>query len=63
MAPKDLKSQIIYGLISGFIYATFIATVDYFKDKEFSLQKFIIGMIAFGIAMFIATKIKSRKEN
>ena len=63
MTPKDLKSQIIYGIISGFIYATFIAIVDYFRDKEFSLQKFIIGTIAFGIAMFIATKIKNRKEN
>lgn len=62
MTPKSLKHQIIYGIISGFVYASFIATVDYFKDKEFSLKKFIIGFVFFGIAMFIVTKVKSRKE-
>ncbi|WP_341217039.1 hypothetical protein [uncultured Wocania sp.] len=62
MAPKSLKYQIAYGVISGFIYATFIAIVDYYKDEEFSLNKFIIGMVAFGIAMFIATKIRNKKE-
>jgi phosphate starvation-inducible membrane PsiE len=63
MKPQNLKTQIIYGIISGFIYASFIAIVDYFRDKEFDLKKFIVGLIIFGIAMIIATKIKSKKEN
>lgn len=62
MTPKNLKHQIIYGAITGLVYASFIAAVDYYKDKEFSLKKFIIGMVAFGLAMFVVTKIKSRKE-
>lgn len=62
MAPKDLKSQIIYGIISGFIYAGFIAIVDYFRDKEFDFKKFIIGFVFFGLAMFVVTKVKSKKE-
>jgi uncharacterized membrane protein len=62
MRPQNLKSQIIYGVLSGVIYATFIATVDYFRDKDFSLKKFIIGLIIFAIAMIIATRI-NRKNN
>lgn len=62
MAPKDLKSQIIYGIISGFVYAGFIAIVDYYRDKEFDLKKFIIGFVFFGLAMFIVTKVRSKKE-
>lgn len=62
MRSQNLKSQIIYGVLSGVIYATFIATVDYFRDKDFSLKKFIIGLIIFAIAMIIATRI-NRKNN
>lgn len=62
MTPKDLKSQIIYGFISGIIYAGFIAIVDYYRDKEFDLKKFILGFVFFGLAMFIVTKVKSKKE-
>jgi uncharacterized membrane protein (GlpM family) len=62
MRPQNLKSQIIYGVLSGVIYAMFIAAVDYFRDKDFSLKKFIIGLIIFAIAMIIATRI-NRKNN
>ncbi|MDC1197538.1 hypothetical protein [uncultured Algibacter sp.] len=57
-----MKSQIIYGVLSGVIYATFIAAVDYFRDKDFSFKKFIFGLIIFAIAMIIATRI-NRKNN
>lgn len=62
MAPKSLKHQIIYGVITGLIYASFIAIVDYFRGEAFDLKKFVIGFVFFGIAMFIVTKIKSKKE-
>ncbi|MCF7569128.1 hypothetical protein L3X37_12240 [Sabulilitoribacter arenilitoris] len=62
MTPKDLKSQIIYGIISGFVYAGFIAIVDYYRDKEFDLKKFIIGFVLFGIGMIIVARIKNKKE-
>jgi len=62
MAPKGLKNQIIYGIITGFIYAGFIAIVDYYKDREFDLQKFIIGFILFGIGMIIVARIKQKKD-
>ncbi|MDA9069708.1 hypothetical protein OAC43_00995 [Flavobacteriaceae bacterium] len=57
-----MKSQIIYGVLSGVIYATFITAVDYFRDKDFSFKKFIVGLIIFTIAMIIATRI-NRKNN
>ena len=62
MRPQNLKSQIIYGVLSGVIYAMFIAAVDYFRDKDFSFKKFIFGLIIFAIAMIIATRI-NRKNN
>ena len=60
MRLQELKSQIIYGIFSGIIYASFIAIVDYFSDKEFSFKKFIIGLIIFGIAIIIATRINKK---
>ena len=60
MRLQKLKSQIIYGIFSGIIYASFIAIVDYFSDKEFSFKKFIIGLIIFGIAIIIATRINKK---
>ncbi|WP_418604457.1 hypothetical protein [Hwangdonia sp.] len=62
MAPKSLKHQIIYGLVTGLIYAGFIAIVEYYKDKEFNLQKFIVGFILFGIGMIIVVRIKHKKD-
>ncbi len=61
MKVANLKSRIIYGLISGFVYAITIALLDYFNGKEFDLIKFVFGIIIFGIAMTIAVKINKSK--
>ncbi|ULC58417.1 hypothetical protein MBM09_10840 [Flaviramulus sp. BrNp1-15] len=62
MRPQNLSSQIIYGIFSGLIYASFIAIIDYFRDKEFSFKKFIFGLIIFGLAMVIAAKIRKKNK-
>ncbi len=56
-----LKKRIIGGLAGGIAFASTIALIDYFRDKEFDLKKFIIGAIVFGIAMSIAIKFKNSK--
>jgi len=57
MKITNLRSRIIYGTISGSVYASTIALIDYFNGKEFDLIKFVFGIIIFGLAMTIAVKI------
>ena len=62
MKIKNWSSRLIYGSISGLVYALAIAILDYFNDKEFDLRKFIIGFFIFGIAMLIAVRINKSKQ-
>lgn len=63
MKVDKLKTQILYGIISGTIYATIIAVLDYFRDKEFNLKKFIIGLVIFGIIMIIVSGFRDKSKN
>lgn len=57
----NLYAKIGYGLLSGLVYAGFLALIDYFRNKDFDLTKFIIGALIFGLAMIIASKINAKK--
>ncbi len=57
---SNLWSKIIYGIISGLVYAITLALIDYFREKDFDLIKFILGFVLFGIAMLIAVKINKK---
>ena len=59
---KNWKSRIIYGSVSGLVYALVIALLDYFNDEEFDLRKFILGLLIFGIVMMIIAKIRKPKN-
>jgi len=56
------QSKIIYGLVSGLTYASFLALIDYFRDQDFDLTKFVVGAIIFGIGMLIAVKINAKEK-
>jgi len=51
------KQRIIYGLVSGLIFAT----VKSILDREFILHEFIIGTIVFGIIMALIIRFKEKK--
>jgi len=57
-----LKHPIIYGIIGSLGFASSIALVDFFRDKEFELLKFILGIFIFGIAMFFTARINNKKD-
>ena len=56
---QNLKSRIVFGLISGMIIAIILAFFDYFNDESFSLNKFLF--IATGVGLINAV-IFSRKR-
>ena len=62
MKIDNWKSRIIYGSVSGLVYALVIALLDYFNDEEFDLRKFIIGFVIFGIAMMIFARMRKSKN-
>jgi len=39
---SKLSNRIVYSLLSGTVYATTIAIIDYFKNKDFDLAKFVL---------------------
>lgn len=57
-----LSSKIIYGLAAGLVYATTLALMDYFRDKDFDLISFISGTIIFGLVMIIAAKLNKKEK-
>jgi hypothetical protein len=62
MKTNKINTLVLYGIISGTIYATIIAVLDYLQDKEFNIKKFILGMIIFGVAMIIVSRIRDRNK-
>ncbi|WP_298512871.1 hypothetical protein [uncultured Kordia sp.] len=61
------KQLLIYGVISGIIFAVMMAGFDYFSGEEFSGFKFLIHASLFGFFMAITDRYvlnkKGKKEN
>ena len=62
MKIENLKPQIIYGAVSGFVYATVLALIDYFNDQTFDFWKFVIGFSIFGLFMSFIMRLKKIKS-
>ncbi|AXO79015.1 hypothetical protein DZC78_01005 [Olleya aquimaris] len=45
----DIKKYIITGLISGLVFAILLAGWDYYKQSPFSVLKFVIHTVVFGV--------------
>ncbi|NQX81550.1 MAG: hypothetical protein HRT66_06110 [Flavobacteriaceae bacterium] len=45
------KRKIIGGIIGGITYAMVMAGFDYLDNKDFSITKFILSLILFGLFM------------
>lgn len=62
MMVNNSRSRIIYGIVSGVVYATTISTFDHFQDKEFSFKKYILGVIIFGLVMIVVFTFKNKNK-
>ncbi|MEP5341763.1 MAG: hypothetical protein ABJL44_10395 [Algibacter sp.] len=61
---KILKNKIIFAVFRGLIYSGIFVVLDYYlRDKEMDLRKFLGGIIFFAGLVYIAEKIKKKKEN
>ncbi|MCH2194316.1 hypothetical protein [Kordia sp.] len=56
------KQLLLYGVISGIIFAVMMAGFDYFNGEEFSGLKFIIHASLFGFFMAITDKYILNKK-
>jgi len=45
---SDIKGRLITALITGTFFAIIMALFDLYKDKPFSMLKFIVCLILFG---------------
>ncbi|MBU2929985.1 hypothetical protein [Winogradskyella psychrotolerans] len=57
-----LKKRIISGITSGLLYALLMAGYDYFTDVPFSILKFILHSVFFGLVMSYAFRYKVTKN-
>ena len=61
---KILKNQIVFAVFRGLIYSGIFVALDYFlRGKEMDLRKFLGGIIFFAGLVYVAEKIKKKKEN
>jgi hypothetical protein len=59
---KHIKGRIIYGLVTGIIFASIMAAFDYYDDKTLNVLKFIFHLLFFGLFQALFIKFKSRKS-
>lgn len=57
-----IKKRIIYGLVSGLVYALVKSTLDYYNEKAFSLISLIAEAVIFGIIMALIMHYKEKKK-
>lgn len=58
----SLKTSLKIGVISGSIFAILMAAFDYFDDESFSLIKFTVNLLVFGVVMAIVFRYKHTIE-
>jgi hypothetical protein len=49
MKKRFTKSSLIFGFVSGFLFACMIAGFDYYNDDPFNFTKFIFQFLLFGL--------------
>jgi preprotein translocase subunit SecG len=49
-------------LLSGLVYAGLMAGFDYSEGQEFSIWRFILGFLFFGIFMGLVSRYKHKKQ-
>ncbi|WP_289046206.1 hypothetical protein [uncultured Olleya sp.] len=59
----DIKKYIITGLISGLVFAILLAGWDYYKQNPFSVLKFVIHTVIFGVFNGYMTYRKAKNVN
>ena len=57
-----LKTRLFSGAISGITFALVMVAFDYFSNKPFSITKFLIHFVFFGLAMSFVFSYKYTKE-
>ncbi len=61
MKKRFTKSSLIFGFVSGFLFATLVAGFDYYNDNPFDFSKFIFQFILFGLFQSLIIFPKAKK--
>ena len=59
---KRTKGIIVSGLVSGLLYAGFMAGYDYYDNEPISILKFIFNALFFGILMGVVNGYLMKKQ-
>jgi len=57
-----LQKRVLTGVIIGVFYALMMAGYDYFTEESFSLLKFVLNALFFGLVMSYAFRYKVTKK-